>query len=118
MKEIILKYNPWWHTKEVSKDVVGIKRSRYLNQILSFIDSPEVIKIVGIRRSGKTTLMFQVIDFLLKEGVDPKNICYVQMDDEELSFYDKKTLIKHKTPIVRLHFDFFILIVSSFVIPF
>ncbi|ODS37860.1 MAG: hypothetical protein A7315_03635 [Candidatus Altiarchaeales archaeon WOR_SM1_79] len=38
--------------------------------------------------------MFQVIDFLLKRGVDPKNICYVQMDDEEFSFYDKKTLIK------------------------
>ncbi|ODS37861.1 MAG: hypothetical protein A7315_03640 [Candidatus Altiarchaeales archaeon WOR_SM1_79] len=59
MKEIILKYNPWWHTKEVPKDVVGIKRSRYLNQILPFIDSPEVIKIVGYAGQGKPRSCFR-----------------------------------------------------------
>ncbi len=94
MKEIIIRYNPWWHTGKISEEKTGIRRSRYLNQILSFMDSPEIIKIVGVRRSGKTTLIFQLIDFLLKKGVDPKNICYVQMDDEEFSFYDKNKLIK------------------------
>ncbi len=94
MKGILIKYNPWWHTKKVPGELAGIKRNRYLNQILPFIDSPEILKITGVRRAGKTTIMFQVIDFLLKKGVDPKNICYIQMDDEEFSFYDKKTLIK------------------------
>lgn len=94
MKPILIRYNPWWYTGEVSKEKVGIRRSRYLNQILSFMDSREIIKIVGVRRSGKTTLIFQLIDFLLKKGVNPKNICYVQMDDEEFSFYDKNRIIK------------------------
>lgn len=35
----------------------------------------------GARRVGKTTIMYQMIDHLIDEGVSPKNILYVSFDN-------------------------------------
>lgn len=93
MREIIVKYNPWWDKKPIETSKLGMKRHS-LKQILKFMDQREIIKLVGIRRSGKTTIMYQLIDHLLRKQTHPKKICYIQMDDEELTLYDQNTLIK------------------------
>ncbi len=94
MKDVIIDHNQWWNTGSVEKARVGIKRSDYLDRIIKYIHSREIVKLIGVRRSGKTTLLYQTIDFLISRGADPKSICYVQMDDERLALYDKKTMIK------------------------
>lgn len=35
----------------------------------------------GARRVGKTTIMYQMIDNLIDEGISPKNILYVSFDN-------------------------------------
>lgn len=56
-----------------------IKRETYLNQIKGFIDKPLIKVISGIRRSGKSVLLMQIKEELLKRGVDDKNIIYINL---------------------------------------
>ena len=49
-------------------------------------DDEQVIKehsdvLSGARRVGKTTIMYQMIDNLIDEGISPKNILYVSFDN-------------------------------------
>ncbi|MFH1306053.1 MAG: ATP-binding protein [Candidatus Micrarchaeota archaeon] len=74
--------NPWWRTQEVPSSWVGFPRKKYLNEMLRWIDDDFVQVISGIRRSGKTTIIYQVLDSLLKEKkIEPQNILFVNCDD-------------------------------------
>lgn len=48
------------------------------------LDANKVIAIAGVRRSGKTHVMFQCINTLLKRGVRSDNIFYVDFENERL----------------------------------
>lgn len=84
-----------------------IKREYYLKRIRPFINS-EVIKIItGIRRSGKSTLLEQIIEELFKNGIKDDQIIYLKLDlyenaklkdkDELFAFIDSKIHKKEKT---------------------
>ena len=80
--ETLNNWNPWWNTKEVPKALVG--RTRTFNPaILKVLKEKEIIALTGIRRSGKTTLMYQMVASLVRT-VDAKKILYVNLDDELL----------------------------------
>jgi len=49
----------------------------------SFLDSNLVISIVGVRRSGKTYLLYQLIN-KLKKTVPSHNIIYINFEDDRL----------------------------------
>jgi predicted AAA+ superfamily ATPase len=67
-----------------------IIRRRYLDRLLSVKDRRETIKVIsGIRRCGKTTLMKQFIDILRSDGVDDRDILY--MNFESLEFDSVKS---------------------------
>ncbi len=74
--EILKKWNPW--EKELS---LGVKRSEYVQKIYPFLERKEVVVLKGIRRSGKSTLIKQLIAELIKNGVDKKQILYLNLDE-------------------------------------
>jgi len=74
--EILKKWNPW--EKEID---AGIKREDYMNKIFQFIKRKEIIVLKGIRRSGKSTIIKQIIKKLLKNGVNKKQILYINLED-------------------------------------
>lgn len=53
-----------------------IKREKYLERIRPFYDREEIKIITGIRRSGKSTLLEQIMD-----EIDSKNIIYINFED-------------------------------------
>ena len=54
-----------------------VKREKYLSQIRDFYDK-DIIKIItGIRRSGKSVLLKQIIEELLQLGIDSNHIIYI-----------------------------------------
>ena len=86
-----LKYwNEWWIENKVHKDKLGIKREDFLSELFKIIKVKEILVLSGVRRSGKSTLLFQLIDLLIKE-VNPKNILYFNFD-ETLEFKDNRAL--------------------------
>jgi uncharacterized protein len=48
------------------------------------INTDKIITIAGVRRSGKTSLMFQCIQQLLNSGIKKSNIIYVNFENERL----------------------------------
>ncbi len=81
--EYLNNWNPWWSTKEVPKALKGINRT--INpEIFRTLKEREITALTGIRRSGKTTIMYQMIDILLKD-YDKNQIFYVNLDDDLIS---------------------------------
>lgn len=74
--EILNKWNPW------EKDIdAGIERKRYLKRIFPYLERKEVIILKGIRRSGKSTIVKQLITKLIKTGISKKQILYLNLEE-------------------------------------
>ena len=58
-----------------------IKREKYLSQIRGFYDKRIIKVIMGIRRSGKSVLLKQIIDEIKDNGVDNAHIIYINFED-------------------------------------
>lgn len=65
-----------------------IKRSKYLNKILPFVDKPLIKALIGVRRSGKTVLLTQIKDTLLANGISEEQILFMNFE----SYANKKYL--------------------------
>lgn len=76
--------NPWWQTREVPQALRGRDRPRY-KLLLKSTSLKEVTIITGVRRSGKSTLMYQITDNLLKQGISPEQILFVNLEDPRLA---------------------------------
>ena len=50
--------------------------------------------VVGARRVGKTTVMYQTVRHLLREGVDPQNVIWLRLDHPVLLREDLGTLVR------------------------
>lgn len=73
-----------------------IKRDYYLNLIRPFYNKPIIKIITGIRRSGKSTLLLQLIEDLKSNGVEDNQIIHLKLDlFENIDFRDKNILFKH-----------------------
>lgn len=73
----LLEWNPWYENN-VPNSLVGIEREYDLTSYLSI---PEIKILEGVRRSGKSTLLYQIADHAIKIG---KKVLYINFDDELL----------------------------------
>ena len=74
--EILEDWNFW--TKDHN---AGIPREEYLQKLAKLAKTEQVIAVLGVRRSGKSTIMHKYIKKLINRKVDPKNILYVNFED-------------------------------------
>jgi len=63
----------------VPENKKGVRREEEISHILKLIKPKEVVVLTGVRRSGKSTLIYQIIDNILG-NTDPKNILYFNFD--------------------------------------
>jgi predicted AAA+ superfamily ATPase len=54
------------------------------DKALTFIREKEILTFLGLRQTGKSTLAFQLIHDLLKQGIKPERIFYFNFDDLSL----------------------------------
>jgi len=84
--EILGKLNPWWTGGKFER---GVTREKYLVKMKEYIKAREIVILTGVRRSGKTTLLFQLISDLIKnKGVNPRQILFVNFDEPDLATID------------------------------
>ena len=88
MKESIQRWNIWWEKPQEIKKFIGTERTT-LSQILMELKIPHIKDIIGVRRCGKTVLMYQIISKLIEKGTKPENILYLNFDDPELTYLEK-----------------------------
>ncbi len=79
MDELLTIQNPQW---EMRKFDFKIKRKAFY-KILDEMKNKLIISIEGPRRVGKSTIIKQLIDYLVEIGVEPSNILYYSFDKYE-----------------------------------
>lgn len=62
---------------QVIKDALIVERDVVLEKEVNYV-------LVGLRRAGKTTLLYKRVQDLIKEGVEWNQIIYINFDDERL----------------------------------
>jgi predicted AAA+ superfamily ATPase len=81
-EQLFYSYNAWRvGTFALPPDVV----SRDIhNKAVKFLREKEILTLLGLRQTGKSTLAFQLIHDLLKQGIQPERIFYFSFDDLSL----------------------------------
>lgn len=98
----ILQFNHWWRERSVRKDLVGRKRNA-LSELINFLPKRQIILLKGLRRVGKTTLIYQLIEHLIKEGTNPLSILYFSFDVEVAEL--KEILMEYQQKVLHKNFE-------------
>lgn len=99
MQSLLNTFNPWWTGGRVPAELVGKPRIVF-QELESSLKLRQITILTGLRRVGKTTLLFQLIDALIKKNFNPYHILYFSFDEslyalnEILDFYQQLVLQK------------------------
>ncbi|MCL5101104.1 MAG: ATP-binding protein [Candidatus Parvarchaeota archaeon] len=97
------KFNAWWKGIAVRKELLQTYKRQLYALASRYLNRRQILLIYGLRRVGKTVILFQLIDELLSKGIDPKNILYFSFD--ELVFDLKDVLDSYQMLILKRNFD-------------
>ncbi|KAB2946593.1 MAG: ATP-binding protein [Candidatus Methanoperedens sp.] len=78
-KEILVEWNPHWEETAGSKLI----ERELVRDIEPWLERKEILGFLGVRRSGKTTLMSILIN-LLSSNIPRKNILFIKCDDDRI----------------------------------
>ncbi|MCD6229965.1 MAG: ATP-binding protein [Candidatus Diapherotrites archaeon] len=74
--DVLKRWNFW--EKEFDS---GVERTGYVEKIYSYFKRREVIVLKGIRRSGKSTILKQLMMKLIKNKINKEQILYLNLED-------------------------------------
>lgn len=78
--EILYKWNLWGEWQPFYG-----KEREICRQIMSFVEEPEVITIIGPRRAGKSTVMYQIMQSLIQSGISETSILHINFEEPALA---------------------------------
>ncbi len=87
--EILSDWNFW------GKDIpTGIPREKYLKKLLEFIETEKIISIIGVRRSGKSTLIKQMVKILIEKDLPRTDTLIINFEEPQFENTDLNLLIR------------------------
>ncbi len=87
IKDLLILSNSWWKDQKISKEKAKDYHRDIYSEIEKMINDRQIIILTGLRRTGKSTILFQLIEKLL-EKKDSKNIIYFNFDEKSLEPID------------------------------
>lgn len=94
--KVLRQYNPWWRNPSaVKEESKPQKRLAYYEafKMLRHKTIRRFTVLSGARRVGKTTIMYQMMEQLMDDGVNPKNILYVSFDNPIVKLVNVETVL-------------------------
>ncbi len=94
--KVLRQYNPWWRTPSAIKEESRPQRRLAYYEALKMLKHKSIRRFVvlsGVRRVGKTTILYQIMDSLIEEGVNPKNILYATFDNPVLKLINVENVL-------------------------
>lgn len=90
---ILNEQNPHWsgeqYTYTIHRDI--------FDKIISYLQTPHIIALIGSRRAGKSVLSRQIISYLIEhEKISPKNILFLNLEQPYFSQYRSDVLFFEK----------------------
>ncbi len=76
---------------------MNIKRDKYLNDLINRMHNGMIKVVTGIRRCGKSYLIFNIFkNYLLEQGVDDKHIVSIELDQrKDKKYRDPDTILDY-----------------------
>lgn len=94
--KVLRQYNPWWRNPSAAKAESKPQKRLAYYEALKMIKHKTLRRFAvlsGARRVGKTTIMYQMIDHLMDEGINPRNILYVSFDNPMIKLINVETVL-------------------------
>jgi len=94
--KVLRQYNPWWRNPSAIKEESKPQKRLAYYEALKMLEHKSIRRFTvlsGARRVGKTTIMYQMIDHLISEGIDPKNILYVTFDNPMIKLVNVESVL-------------------------
>ena len=80
------EFNHWWIDGKVDEELaLPFKRDIY-PEIEKHLNKRFIVALTGLRRVGKTTTMYQLIQKLIEEKIDKTNILFFSFDETSAKF--------------------------------
>lgn len=80
--EILDIINPWWKDGRVNSALAPEYHRDAFARLKKHIGLRQIILLTGLRRVGKTTLIYQLIEYLINSDVKKENIIYYSFDEQ------------------------------------
>lgn len=80
---VLRAYNPWWESKVVPPAFAKkLRRTAFFQavNILANVTLKRATVLSGPRRVGKTTILYQIVDKAIEDGVKPEQILYLTLE--------------------------------------
>nr|WP_300832610.1 ATP-binding protein [uncultured Acetatifactor sp.] len=90
------QYNPWWRMPSaIREESKPQKRLAYYEalRMLKHESIRRFLVLSGVRRVGKTTILYQIMEHLIDEGVNPRNILYATFDNPILKLVNVESVL-------------------------
>lgn len=81
-------FNPWWKSRKVKKELSKEFRRDLFSEIVKFISARQIIALFGLRTTGKSTMLFQLIEELINREIEPERILYHSFDEKVAEIKD------------------------------
>lgn len=82
--EILQYWNFWSQDRDT-----GILRPQYVDELYRQRNIKEASVVVGVRRSGKSTILLQVLKKIISQGASKENILYINFEEPAFAPYLK-----------------------------
>lgn len=108
--QIIDSFNPWWKTGKLPDIFIKeFKRNEFFKLREKLLKTYFILSLLGPRQTGKTTILYQLINFLLLKNIPHNRIFYLSCDhsiildtkdviDESIQYFEK-FILKEKIEI-------------------
>ncbi|MCC8102454.1 MAG: ATP-binding protein [Clostridiales bacterium] len=94
--KVLRQYNPWWRTASAIKEESKPQKRLAYYEALKILTHKSIRRFAvlsGMRRVGKTTILYQIIDHLIDEGIHPGNILYATFDNPILKLVNAENVL-------------------------
>jgi predicted AAA+ superfamily ATPase len=76
--------NPWWKDQLIPEFYGRLPEREYFKSFLPIVQNTKVrraVVLMGPRRVGKTVMLFQAISKLIEDNINPRKICYINVEN-------------------------------------
>lgn len=94
--DTLLKWNRWG-----SNPLESGRKRRVTATLIPFFHTEEIVTLTGLRRVGKSTILYQIMDLLEAEGIAPKALLHINFEEPALAPYLNLDLMDRLYEIYR-----------------
>lgn len=90
--------NPWWIDGHIEQDYNEMSRRLYFDLFKPLVYETEIrraVVLMGPRRVGKTVMLFHLIEDMIQNGINPKKIIFITIENPIYNNIPLETLFEY-----------------------